>query len=149
MIFVLIAAAILVGLLMPVQAGLNAELTRFLKHPFLGAFISLCTGSIALLLLMLVQGFPVQEIKRIGEVPPVLFLGGIFGALFVGSSIFFIPRMGATSMIAALITGQLLMSVIMDHYGLLGLPTYPTTLTRIAGVILLFVGVLLVVKKSS
>lgn len=149
MIFVLIIAAIFVGLLMPVQAGLNSELTRFLKHPFLGAFISLTTGSIALLLIMLVQGFPMQEIKRIGEASPVLFLGGILGALFVGSSIFFIPRMGATSMIAALITGQLLMSVIIDHYGLLGLSSYPVSLTRIAGVFLLFAGLFLVVKKSS
>lgn len=149
MIFFLIIAAVLVGLMMPIQAGLNAELTRLLNHPLIGAFISLVVGSIALFCLMLIQGFPFQEIKRIGEVPPVLFFGGILSALFVSSAIFFIPRMGATPMIAALITGQLLMSVIIDHYGLLSLTAYPLNLTRVLGVFLLFAGLFLVVKKGA
>lgn len=149
MIFILIMTAVLVGLLMPVQAGLNAELTRFLKHPFLGAFISLTTGSIAVFLIMLVQGFPLQELKRLPDVPPVLFLGGLLGAIFVGSSIYFIPRLGATTMIAAFITGQLVMSVIIDHFGFFSLSTYPVTLTRIVGVFLLFAGLFLVIKKSA
>ena len=149
MLLFLIIVAVFVGLMMPIQAGLNAELTRFLNHPLIGAFISLVTGSIALFFIMLLQGFPLQEIKRIGEVPPVLFLGGILSALFVSSAIFFIPRMGATSMIAALITGQLLMSVIMDHYGLLGLNAYPMNFSRSLGVFLLFAGLFLVVKKGT
>lgn len=149
MLFFLIIAAVFVGLMMPVQAGLNAELTRLLNHPLIGAFISLVTGSIALFFILLIQGFPFQELKRIGEVPPVLFFGGILSALFVSSAIFFIPRMGATSMIAALITGQLLMSVVIDHYGLLGLASYPLNLTRVLGVFLLFAGLFLVVKKGA
>lgn len=148
MIFILIITAVLVGLLMPVQAGLNAELTRFLKHPFLGAFISLTTGSIAIFLIMLVQGFPLQELKRLPDVPPALFLGGLLGAVFVGSSIYFIPRLGATTMIAAFITGQLVMSVVIDHFGLFSLSSYPVTFTRLLGVFLLFAGLFLVIKKS-
>jgi transporter family-2 protein len=82
-------------------------------------------------------------------VPPHLFFGGVLGALFVGSSVFFIPKMGATSMIAAYITGQLIGSVLMDHFGLFGLSVFPITLTRLAGLFLLFVGLFLVIKKSA
>jgi len=148
MIFGFVALAILIGTLMPVQAGLNAELTRFLKHPYLGAFISLSVGAIFVsALVMLNGGF--GEIKRLGQAPLHLYLGGILGAIFVGSSLFFIPKMGATAMIAAFVTGQLIGSVIIDHYGLLGLTVNPVSMQRILGIILLFAGVFLVIRKNA
>lgn len=149
MIFTLIFVAVLIGALMPVQAGINAELMRFLKHPYLAALISFTVGSLALALMTLTQGFPSTELKRLTEAPPSLFIGGILGAIFVGSSIFFIPRMGATAMIAAFVTGQLLMSVIIDHYGFFNLTPQPIVLSKVVGVILLFAGLFLVVKKGA
>jgi bacterial/archaeal transporter family-2 protein len=148
MIFGFVALAILIGSLMPVQAGLNAELTRFLKHPFLGAFVSLSVGAILVSIFVMFNG-GFGEMKRLTQAPVHLYLGGILGAIFVGSSLFFIPKMGATAMIAAFVTGQLLGSVIIDHYGLLGLTPNPVTLTRILGVILLFAGLFLVIRKSA
>lgn len=148
MIFGFVAMAILIGSLMPVQAGLNAELTRFLKHPYLGAFISLSVGAIIVSIIVIFNG-GFSEVKRLSQAPVHLYLGGILGAIFVGSSLFFIPRMGATAMIAAFVTGQLIGSVIIDHYGLLGLSSNPVTLTRIVGVILLFAGLFLVIRKNA
>lgn len=148
MIFGFVVLAILIGTLMPIQAGLNAELTRFLKHPYLGAFISLSVGAIVVsALVMLNGGF--GEVKRLGQAPLHLYLGGILGAIFVGSSLFFIPKMGATAMIAAFVTGQLIGSVIIDHYGLLGLTVNPVTMQRILGIILLFAGLFLVIRKPA
>lgn len=149
MMYVLVLLAILIGTLMPVQAGLNAELTRILKHPYLGAFISLTTGAIAVAALVVIKGIGFTELKRFTDVPPHLYLGGILGAIFVGSSLFFIPRMGATPMIAAFITGQLLGSVLIDHFGLLGLASTPINFTRILGIFLLFSGLFLVIKKGA
>lgn len=149
MIFYLILIAVVVGSLMPVQAGINAQLTRYLQNPYLTATISFTTGSIALFILTLFKGVNFEEIKRMSTVSPIFYIGGILGAIFVSSTIFLIPKMGATSMIAAFITGQLLMSVLIDHYGLLGLSVTPISFTRVLGVILLFVGLFLVVKKSA
>src|SRR5690606_24636615 len=113
--------AIVIGTLMPLQAGLNAELTRNLSHPYLGAFVSLVVGAVAMgSILLFTDGF--TNIKKLSLAPPHLFLGGILGAIFVTSSMFLIPKMGATGMIAAFITGQLLGSVIIDHFGFLGVP---------------------------
>lgn len=148
MIFGFVILAIVIGILMPFQAGLNAELTRYLKHPYLAAFVSLSVGAIVMSILILFNsGF--SELKRLGDAPPYLFLGGLLGAIFVGSSLFFIPRMGATAMIAAFITGQLLGSVLVDHYGLMGLTPNPVTISRIMGIILLFAGLFLVIRKSA
>ncbi len=149
MIFILVLLAIVIGTLMPVQAGLNAQLTRFLGQPYLGALISLITGAIAVSLLILIRGDGFAELKRITEAPPHLFLGGILGAVFVASSLFFIPRMGATVMVAAFVTGQLIGSVIIDRFGLMGLPVTPISMSRVFGIILLFAGLFLVVKKDA
>lgn len=149
MIYFLIFIAIILGCLMPIQAGINAELSRMLNHPYLGAFTSFFIGTVALGLLILTKGIPAQEIKRVTAISPHLFLGGFLGALFVGSSIFLIPKMGATTMIATFVTGQLVGSVIIDHYGLMGLPINQINSARIIGVFLLFAGLLLVVRKGT
>ncbi len=148
MILVLVAITVLIGTLLPVQASLNAELTRFLKHPLLGAFFSFLSGTIVLGAIVLFQGLPKLEIKRLIDLPFYYYLGGAMGTLFVGSSIYLIPRLGATTMMAAFVTGQLIMSLTMDHYGLLGLTPQPASWQRILGVIMLFSGLWLVVKKA-
>lgn len=148
MIFGFVILAVIIGCFMPIQAGLNAELTRTLRHPYLGALISLTTGAIIMVLLVAFNG-GFSPLKRLQEIPPHLYLGGVLGAIFVGSSLFLIPRMGATAMISAFITGQLMGSLIIDHFGLLGLPQNPVSLQRMAGVILLFAGLFLVVRKAS
>lgn len=149
MIYILVIVTILIGTLLPVQATLNAELTRFLKHPFMGAFWSFLSGTIVLGGIVLIQGLPKMEWRRFFDLPPYYYIGGALGSLFVGSSIYLIPRMGAVTMMASFVTGQLIMSIIMDHYGLLGLNPYPVTMQRLMGVILLFAGLLLVIKKTA
>lgn len=149
MIFILVLITILIGALMPFQAGINAELGRQLKHPYLGAFISFLTGTLVLSALILYHKIPMTELKRVFSIHPIYLLGGLMGALFVGSSIFLIPRVGATTMIASYIVGQLIMSVVIDHFGWLGLMNYPVTSTRMFGIFLLFLGLFLVIKKTA
>lgn len=149
MIFGLALLTVLIGTLLPVQAGLNAELTKILKHPLLGAFISFTMGALTLAILILFQKTSLGDLRRLTSIPPYYYLGGMMGALFVGSSIFMIPRLGATTMMAAFVTGQLVSSVIVDHNGWFNLPVYQVTTSRIIGIVLLFAGLLLVVKKSA
>jgi transporter family-2 protein len=47
---------------------------------------------------------------------------------------------------ALLIAGQMAVSLVMDHYGLLGVAPQPISLWRILGAVLLFVGVVLIRK---
>ena len=148
MIFGLIFVAVVIGCLMPIQASINGELMRFTQNPYLAAFISFATGTVTLFFILLAKGFPLEEIKKLPTASPHFFMGGAMGALFVVSSVFFVPRIGATMMIAAFVTGQLLMSVILDHYGFFGLPLNPVSLQRIVGIILLFSGLFLVIKKA-
>lgn len=149
MVYVLLLLAVIIGSLMPIQASINAELTRVLKNPYLGAFISFCMGTLALTIICLIQGNFLQDLKRLTLASPYHFVGGLFGALFVGSSIMLIPKLGATTLMASFVTGQLLMSLVLDHYGWFGVTAQSISFQRVAGVILLFTGLLLIVKKAA
>jgi transporter family-2 protein len=79
-------------------------------------------------------------------VPWWYFVGGFIGAVFVASSLITVRTLGAGGVVAATIAGQLTFSVVIDKFGLLGLPEKPLTVTRLLGVLLLAVGVFLVVR---
>ena len=55
-----------------------------------------------------------------------------------------IPRLGAATVLALLIAGQLLSAIAFDHFGLFGLERHPIDLGRMAGAALLIGGVLLI-----
>ncbi|WP_083514811.1 DMT family transporter [Bradyrhizobium manausense] len=70
--------------------------------------------------------------------------GGIFGAMFIATSIAMVPRLGVTSVATLIIVGQLLSSLAFDQVGFFGLPRQPITVLRGIGVVCLITGVTLV-----
>jgi len=68
------------------------------------------------------------------------WLGGLLGAVFVTSSILLVPRLGATLFIAAIVTGQLAFSLIIDEFSLLGVSQRPASPGRLLGVAIMMVG---------
>lgn len=63
---------------------------------------------------------------------------------FVITVIILAPKLGAVVLVSCVITGQLLASLVLDHYGWLGFPVHQINLMRIVGILFLFTGVLLV-----
>ena len=70
--------------------------------------------------------------------------GGALGAFFVTATIILVPKLGATTMVTTVLAGQMFASLLLAHFGLLGYPLHPVSLGRIAGVILVCVGVWLI-----
>ncbi|TKG97310.1 DMT family transporter [Puteibacter caeruleilacunae] len=144
MIYILFA--VLMGALSPLQAGINAQLSQYLKHPLQATFFSFLGGIIliSLIVTFLVPAFP--NFSQLREVPWYLYIGGALGVVFVTGFLLLIPRIGATSLVAAVLVGQLVMSIIIDHFGWLGVQTIEISMKRLVGVILLVIGTLLVQK---
>jgi transporter family-2 protein len=76
--------------------------------------------------------------------PPFAWAGGLYGAFFVTAAAFAAPRTGLAMFIALLIAGQLGMALLLDHLGAFGLPRQPVSPVRMAGVLLILAGVVLV-----
>ncbi len=141
-----ILLVLLAGIMAPTQAGINSQLSQYLRSYYLAALVSFFVGSMALLgfsLLLRLSWPPLQEVAR---APWWVWLGGFCGAFLVTVTIAAVPRLGATTMFAFFLAGQMLASLLLDHFGLLGYPQQSINLWRAAGVFLLLSGAILVRK---
>jgi transporter family-2 protein len=70
--------------------------------------------------------------------------GGLLGAVYVVATIVLAPRLGAATLIAAVVAGQMIASVLLDQYGLVGFPVHPLSALRLLGAGLVIGGVVLI-----
>jgi len=135
-----------VGAGLVVQVGMNSTLRSLLGSPIVAALISFLVGSLALAVYAGVARTPLPLRAQLGAVPAWAWLGGVLGAFYVASSVIVGPRLGAATLLALVVLGQLGTSLIVDHYGWLGFPQHPLNLVRVLGAVLLFGGVLLITR---
>jgi transporter family-2 protein len=112
----------------------------------LAAFTSFAIGTVALLLYLAAIRPALPPARELPRAPWWIWLGGIVGAGYVASSAAFGSRLGAASWLGLIVTGQVLTSIVLDHYGLVGFEPHPVTPARIAGALLLLIGVLIVLR---
>lgn len=133
----------LAGTALALQAPINAQLARWLENPVRSSMISFTVGALTLLVLTLFLGrWPGPG--KLREAPPWVWTGGLLGAFYVTVIILATPRIGATATFALVIAGQLSASILMDHFGVLGLPKHPADWVRLLGVGFLVLGALLI-----
>jgi transporter family-2 protein len=125
-----------------IQASLNAGLRTQIQSVSWAGFISYVGGTLVMALALGIARVPLT-LERVASVPVVWWLGGLFGAAYLGASIVLVPRVGAATTIALVVAGQLVCSLALDHFGFLGVPLHRLTSARVLGAILLFGGVLL------
>jgi transporter family-2 protein len=132
------------GAMLPFQAGINAQLAVYLGSPIRAALVSFVVGAIVLVAVWLAfaRGWPSAE--RMSAAPWWVWIGGALGAFYVTGSIVVAPRLGAVTLIAVILAGQALASLVVDHYGMVGFDAHPATAGRIAGLLLIALGVLFV-----
>ena len=135
--------AVVAGSALPFQAGINARLATFVGGPIRASAISFAVGTVVLVVVALVVTRGVVSTSRVGSVPWWGWLGGAVGAGYVASTVAAAPRLGALNLFAAVIFGQLLCSVVLDHFGVL-YKEHSLSAGRLAGVVLLAAGVVLV-----
>lgn len=137
-------AVIAAGISVAVQQVLNANLRSEIGSPWWAGFASYFVGMLAMLALALATKGP-----RLAEVvsarsAPVSWTGGIFGAIFVGTAILTILRLGAATVLALIVVGQMAAGIAIDHFGFLGSPQQLANPARLVGAVLLVAGVLLI-----
>ncbi|MEH2276427.1 MAG: DMT family transporter [Nostoc sp.] len=136
--------ALLAGMLLPTQAGINAQLAKQFGHPLLAATVSFSFGTVALLLFTVMSHLSLPALGRLIQIPWYLWLGGLLGVIYLTATIVLAPLLGAATMIGLIILGQMLAAITLDHFGLVGFPVHPLSLWRVVGVILLITGVVFV-----
>jgi transporter family-2 protein len=140
----LAAAGIVAGGSAVLQQVLVANLRTALASPYWAVLISYIGGTITMVLVVLAAREPMITSHAIAKSSTLSWIGGVFGVIYIVVAILLIPRLGAATVLALLVTGQLLASILFDHLGLFGLPKQPVDAARIAGAAMLIGGVLLI-----
>jgi transporter family-2 protein len=137
--------AFLAGLALPIQFSINAQLRTVVGSPLVFATISFIVGAITLFTVSLFKaGFSLN--KGIASAPWWVWTGGVLGAFYVLATIILIPRIGAGTTVALVLAGQIVASVLIDHFGLINVPIHLLSMPRILGAILVIIGVVLIQK---
>ncbi|CAA9321643.1 MAG: hypothetical protein AVDCRST_MAG56-6970 [uncultured Cytophagales bacterium] len=137
--------AFAVGMLLPFQAGINAQLKGFLGNPVHAALLSFMVGTTLLVVLTLAMRLPLPSGKTLAGIPWWAWMGGgCCGAIYITMVILLTPRLGASTTFGLIVAGQLIMSMVLDHFGAVGFAIHPINPWRVAGALLLILGVILI-----
>lgn len=144
--FAALLLAACVGALLPLQALINARLGQLTYGPLFAALASFAVGTLALLAVWVAWRPPAAAgAVGIAQAPWWAWSGGLIGAVFVFVATLLVPRIGAAALICLVVFGQLLGSLILDHFGVLH-ARQPVDALKLLGVALVAGGVLLVVR---
>jgi transporter family-2 protein len=113
------------------RAGLGAAL-------FLNTLIVLA-GTIA----MLFATGGVRTLPALAGAPPHHYVAGLCGFVIIACITFVVPRLGTATALALMVLGQGALGLVIDHFGLWGIPRVAVTGPRLLGVALLVAGVVL------
>jgi transporter family-2 protein len=134
------------GFGLTLQVGMNSRLRTVLQNANSAALVSFLVGTLGLIALLVVMRAPMPARDTLAAVPLWAWFGGLMGAFYVAISTVVASQLGTASLLALALLGQLATALVVDHFGWMGLPEHPITLTRLAGVALLGAGVWLITR---
>lgn len=137
-------AALAGGAILPVQVALNTLLRRYMGEPMQVTFVSYLAGTLASFAICFVARYPLPPATALAQTSWWMWIGGCLGTLYVWSTIFATPKIGAALALALTIAGQMIAALFLDNYGAIGLNKVSISPERIAGVVLVVLGVSLV-----
>jgi transporter family-2 protein len=146
-IYLYMLLALAAGAMMPTQAATNNKMAVFLNDsPILAAFISFFVGTVALFVYAVASGASLGNLALAKNATPIAWIGGLLGAFFVTATVTLVPRLGVAMTFSLIIAGQMIVTLVIDHFGLLGVPMKEISLARIGGILLITAGVVLIRK---
>ena len=142
----LISLILIAGALQACGPPMNGALRSALSNPWLASLVSFLPIVAFLAVLLLCAPRPLPTAAGISGMPWWAPLGGLVGAFAVVAGLLFVDTVGAGTFAGLTITANILMSLIIDKYGLFGMQVHPLSLGRMAGGVLLVAGIALVAR---
>ena len=138
--------ALAAGAVVSVQAGSNAQLKQSLGSPILALVVNYVLGFTGIGAAALIARSHSPTIDAMARTPWWAWVGGLLGLLYGLAVVLLAHKMGAATLIATLVTGQLICSVILDHFGWMGFELHRASFLRIGGCALMIAGLTLIAK---
>ena len=133
---------LVLGVVLAVHLSMNAKVGSVLNNARVGNALFWCIGALGALAIGL-TGWEGGALTPLKQVHPLLLTAGVLGACLVFAIAWLIPEVGAGPVMITLLAGQVVGGLLMSHFGWLGSPTQPITLTKLLGVAVMIGGVAL------
>ncbi|MEM9361435.1 MAG: DMT family transporter [Bacteroidota bacterium] len=140
---VLVLAA---GLGVPLQTASNTALGKQLGSPWHSTLAVFVIGAVLVAILFIAYRYTLPSGQVIAGSPWWSWLGAPLGVAYIFILIIAAPRLGMSTAVGIVIVGQLLGSVLIDHFGWLGFPVHTLNWKRLVGALMLLIGVYLIKK---
>ena len=137
----------LAGIAIPIQVAANSKLRDAVQSPSLAILIAFIIGTLGLTGLTLAGVLGRGQLVGLGQVPWWGWTGGLLSGFAVLCSMVALKPLGAAPVISAMIVGQLVMAMLLDHFGWLDVERSPINIWKVAGAILLLVGAVVMQHK--
>ena len=134
------------GALQALGPPINGVLRNALTNPWLASLVSFLPVIALLGVLWFCVPRPLPTAEGIGAMPWWAPLGGVIGAFAVIAGLLFVNKVGAGAFAGLTITANILMSLVIDHFGLLGVQQYPMSPGRTIGAVLMVAGIFAISK---
>ncbi|MDK4207960.1 DMT family transporter [Corynebacterium accolens] len=144
-----ILLGILAGLVLPIQTLVNTRLRASTGTPFSSSMISFAVGTVTLLIVATAVTGGDYGIAQAFDEPLWIWFGGLLGVVALTGNILLFPHLGAVQTVVLPIAGQVIMGLIVDHFGLFESPQSSLTAVRAIGAIIVLIGVIAVVATPS
>jgi transporter family-2 protein len=138
----LLTFTIFLGIVLAVHLAMNGKVGASLNNPRVGNGLFWCIGAVAAVIIG-ATGWHSGALDGLKDVNPILLTAGAMGACLVFAIAWLIPQVGAGAVMISLIAGQVLGGLILSHFGWLGSPVRPVSVTNILGAAVMVAGVLL------
>jgi transporter family-2 protein len=108
--------------------------------------VSSVLGVIVLAVATVASRTPWPSAARLAGAPWWAWVGGLLGAIYAVATVLLARRLGAATLTAVVVTGQLICSVVLDHFGALGFTEHALSAGRVAGCLLMVAGFVLIAR---
>jgi len=143
---ILILLSLLAGFAVPLQAGTNAKLGNLLGYPLWATAVSLLVSLVVLIAIIIILNAPRPNLAAVQQGPWWIWMGGVAGVFYITVALLMAPRLGALNFIMAVLVGQLIVSVAIDYFGLIGFPKQSININKLVGVIVVIGGFLITTR---
>jgi transporter family-2 protein len=130
---------LLLGVVLAVHLAMNGRVGAIMDNARVANAVFWTIGGVTAIIVG-ITGWESGILGQLRNVNPLLLTAGAMGALLVFSIAWMIPRTGAGPVFILLLAGQVVGSLVMSHFGLLGSPHAPISLVQIIGASLMVAG---------
>ena len=137
---------VLMGVVLTVHLAMNGKVGAAIGNPRVGNALFWCIGAVTAVLIG-ISGWQSGALSGLRQVNPLLLTAGAMGATLVFGIAWIIPQIGAGPMTLMLLAGQILSAMVLSHFGWLGSPVQPISLTNILGALVMVAGIFLATRS--